>query len=649
MNDARRAYHSGAPTMTDAEYDALERDLATIEGDSPSADSPSLAVGARPDGSLPLVSHDPPMHSLEKARSEVDAQAWADGEATEQTPLKVTLTLKADGVAAKLVYERGLLTGAATRGDGHTGEDITGAVRLIPDVPLSIPTRTRVEIRGEIVALNGELRALNIARAHQGLETFAAARNFAAGTVRAIKSDPARCRALSFLPYSMTGAGAGASHWDSLERAEILGLEPQPLKMRVDARAPGELEMAIRTIIEAKDKLAGCDYDTDGIVVRIDRNALYEAAGHRTRTPNGAIAYKFAADSVLTKLESVAWQVGRSGVITPRANLSPAKIGGVTITSATLHNIEHISALDLRTGDTIELTRAGDVIPAITGARPEMRDGSESPINPPETCPSCGSALRFDPPRIKCVAPDCGAQAQRAIEHFCGRDYMDIENLGPETIAALIEAGMLRTPADLYALSDRRKKIAAIDGMGEQSAARLIASIEASKKRPLSRVIAALGIREIGRSAGRDIAAVATDMDTVMSMSRDSLMQIEGIGPTMAEYLALFTESEQGRALVRSLADAGVNMIEPKRAQSAQALARSGIAGKTIVVTGKLTRFKRAEIKAFIQSHGARATGSVSRKTDYLVIGEKPGSKRAKALELGVPIINEQQLIELAG
>ena len=666
LERARWSYYmKNESVMTDAEYDALERELAELEGDAPALDSPTQTVGPRPSGMFAITEHARPMYSLAKVGSAAEIREWVDRlKSRHSEKWVVDMTYKADGIAAKLIYRGGALVGAATRGDGRAGEDITHTVRLMNSVPPLVSYDGLLEVRGEIVAQNSLFRAYNEGLRAKHMDTYVSPRNFASGTVRTLEPDLDRLGTLLFIPYGMYAEGTGIVRvrysatnevkdvrLDGLTRQSetyaalaAMGFERHPVRYS----DPTNLSFIQDTLWGLESRRDELDYDVDGVVIRVNDHALYEEQGHTSNTPNGAVAYKFSSSTAVTKLIGVEWQVGRTGVITPRADLLPVQVGDVMVSSATLHNTEQIVRLGLMMGDTVVVKRAGEVIPAVEAVKEEMRDGSETDITAPIECPSCSAELFYEGPKLYCPNQHCPAQAVRKVEHFVGRDYMDIEHLGPAVIAQLMDPANgehVQTPADLYDLYLLRSKLVALEGLGSKSVDRLLQSIEASKQQPLHRVLAALGITEVGRSASRIIAKAAGDMDTAMNMSQAELAALPDMGPIMAGHFRAYMQDPLSCALIGSLAKAGVNMIEPE-ANTTSAVV-SPFEGKTVVVTGTLIQYKRPEIQQRLRDLGAKATGSVSKNTDYLIAGERAGSKLAKAQSLGVPVLTELEFTEM--
>lgn len=632
--EAERNYHSGdGSDMSDAEYDAL---VATLERMERAAGAtPSQRVGAEPSQAFEKVVHDPPMLSLKKATT---AEAIDDFMANGPS---VHVSLKYDGIAASLIYTAGRLTRAATRGNGREGKDITDAAMLIPSIPQTVGHDLHLEVRGEIVCSNAAFAAYNAAAGREGGQTYVSPRNFAAGSIRTLTPDPERMAMLRFIPYGAV-AGMGQTDLSGTMRTLVrMGFEPGTFTHVVN-RAQG-VHDAFERYVAARGKL---DYDADGIVVRLNYDREFALAGESSTYPNGAIALKFESSAAVTQLLGVEWQVGRTGVVTPRADLLPVQVGDVMVSSATLHNVGQIERLDLRLGDTVVIERAGEVIPAVRSVATELRNPDAGPIRPPKACPACGSELIVSGPQRYCTEAHCPAQALRKIEHFAAPDCMDVEHLGPGMIETLHTAGLLRDAADLYGLAERRAEMVALPGLGPVSVDRLLAAIEVSKTRPLHRLLAALGIREVGRSATRDIAAHAGDMETAAALSAGALAELPDIGPLMADYYVSYMTDPASISLIARLRAAGVSMTEPRAAAT---VAVNPFEGKTVVVTGTLAGYGRKEITALLRELGARATGSVSARTDYLVAGEKAGSKLRKAESLGVAVLNESEFEEMAG
>ena len=636
-------YGDSRPSLTDAEYDAKMRELNQLEeenGPAP-ADSPTMTVGAPVADDYGKVAHNPPMLSLKKADTAAELSNWIAGLPAYCRAFDVSV--KYDGLGVALHYRDGELVRAATRGDGQTGEDITHAALHIPDIPRIIAFGGNVEVRGEVVAINALFHEYNALVSEMGGEPYSSPRNFASGTLRSLEADRGRLATLSFIPYWQNGIGGMSRHSEIHEALGLAGFSSG-----YAYATPSSLEDIIEVFTRmeaARDQTM--PYDTDGIVVKVDDIDDFDSLGNASNAPNGAIAYKFASSSAQTTFKAIEWQVGRTGVITPRAVLERVQVGDVEVESATLHNLDYIAKLDLRYGDTVVVERAGEVIPAVRSVMVEMRDGSERLVETPSVCPACATDLVVDGPvRLYCLNPHCKAQAERKIQHFCSRDYMDIDHIGPGVIELLHTHGYIEDVADIYSLYERREEMIALPGMGEASVGQLLAAIESSKSQPLHRVLAALGIREVGRSASRAIAEFAGDMERARSLSRDELESLPDMGPIMTSYYLAYMTNVESASLIDRLAEASVNMAEPK-AKTAEAA--TIFEGKKVVVTGKLISYKRNEIHERIKELGGTTSGSVSKRTDYLIVGENAGSKLAKATSLGVSVLTEDEFHQLVG
>ena len=647
INTARQQYFSrNGSELSDAEYDSKVRELERLEAalGGPEAASPTQTVGAEPAVAFGQVVHEPPMLSLRKVETDVEIADWLRGR--NGVKGHYIVELKYDGIAVSLMYRGGRLVRAATRGNGIEGEDVTHSVRHIPSVPEIIPFMNDLEVRGEIVGLNSAFTEYNARLRERGLDTYASPRNFASGSVRSLEADPERMEILAFFPYWQQGLSSSTG---VRSQADVRGVLPS---LGFSAGGGFYIVKALAGVENAYVKLGekrpSLDYDVDGVVIKVNDLDEFEAQGCASNSPYGAVAFKFPSSSAVTRLTGVEWQAGRTGVITPRAELERVRVGDVEVMSATLHNLDHIQERDLRVGDTVVVRRSGEVIPAIDRALMEKRDGSETEIRPPFECPACYTRLITEGPvRIYCPNPHCVAQAERRVMHFVSRDYMDIEGCGPVLIYQLIKSGLIADVADLYGLADRRDEVEALPGMGPVSVSNLLNGIEASKGRPLHRVMAALGIREIGRTASRSIAEYAGDMQTAMGLSLDTLKDLPDMGPVMARHFAGYMTSPESVDLIGRLAAAGVNMTEPSKEEHPADLVNP-FAGKTVVVTGRLVRFDRSGIQQRIRDLGAKATNSVSSKTDYLIVGERAGSKLAKAQSIGVLILTEQEFEAMA-
>ena len=655
-----RLYHVlDAPVITDGEFDALMAELRELESEHPEVatpDSPTQTVGAAPDsnGGRQKVEHLTPMLSLSNVLNEGELIDWYEGvEAAAGRPVDLSVEMKYDGLAVSLVYVDGDLVRAATRGDGTVGEDVTDTARTIGTIPegLDQPTMGVLEVRGEVYCPLYGFNLLNATREERGEELYANPRNLAAGSLRQMDPAEARRRPLAFFAYSARGAAVPKSLRRQADLLDWLRDVGFPVAgERRHCQTVDEAARFCREAVVERDKL---DYAVDGVVIKVNDLETQRGLGEQSSAPVWATAYKFAAQSGLTRLVDVKFNVGRTGSINPYAVLEPVRVAGVVIRSATLHNFDYIAERDLRVGDVVEVERAGDVIPAVKRAVEERRNGSQQRVEMPEACPSClGELTRFfDEAKVYCTSATCPEQAERRVLHWVGRDYMDVDGMGPWVVGKLFENRLVRDVADLYSLASRRRELQSIAGMGEKRTEKLLTAIDTSKSRSLARLIASLGIREVGRTAGEVLAERYSSMQELVRATRADFEAIPTIGPGMAESLATFLSREANIRLICRLAAAGVNMqsatqlvpdavgVSPVR-QVAESTARP-LAGLKIVVTGALEQYTRAGITALIKQAGGAVSGSVSGKTDYLVVGERPGSKLRKAESLGVPVLSE--------
>lgn len=638
-----RYYVLDDPEIPDAEYDRLMADLKALEATYPSLvslDSPTQRVGAAPRSEFGEVHHRLPMMSLDNAMDDHDLSAFhrrvtsALGRAAEP---RYTAEPKLDGLAVSLRYEDGALTQAATRGDGTTGEDITLNVRTIASVPLRLVGEGwpgLLEARGEVYMARAGFDRLNEQARRSGDKTFANPRNAAAGSLRQLDPSVTATRPLRFCCYGWgeLGADPGPSQYAMLRRIAEWGLPVSPELRLVEGLA------GCRAYFDAlgrrRDELG---YEIDGVVFKLDRLADQEALGHTAHHPRWAIARKFPPQEALTVVDAVEFQVGRTGALTPVARLKPVQVGGVTVSNATLHNMDEVERKDVRVGDTVYVRRAGEVIPEIVRVLAERRPPDARPVERPRHCPVCGSDA-IQPPNeavARCAGGlYCPAQRKESLRHFASRRAMDIEGLGGKLIDQLVELGLVQEPADLYRLGV--EQLAALDRMGEKSAANLVAALERSKPTSFARFIFALGIREVGEATA---AALAARFDRIEDLEGDTT-SVEGVGPVVAAHIAGFLAQPHNREAIERLMAAGVHWPVVARVQAQGA---GPLAGKTLVITGTLRR-PRDQVKAELVSLGAKVTGTVSRSTDYVLAGLDAGSKIDKARALGVPVISESEL-----
>ena len=657
-----RAYHQDdAPTISDADYDALRRRNDAIEARFPHlvrADSPARRVGAAPAGGFGKIRHRVPMLSLDNGFGPEDfAEFCARARRFLNLPegsLRFVGEPKIDGLSISLTYEHGMLAQAATRGDGNEGEDVTANIRRIASIPnrLQGAAPALIEIRGEVFMSKADFLALNAAQEAAGAKVFANPRNAAAGSLRQLDPEITASRPLGLFAYAMgeSSEAVADTHWHWLERLAGWGFQVNPLSEPLASEADAA---AFQARIAAQR--AGLAYDIDGVVYKIDDLALQRRLGYVGRAPRWAIAWKFPAERAQTVLRAITIQVGRTGSLTPVAELEPVGVGGVLVSRATLHNEDEIARKDIRVGDTVVVQRAGDVIPQIVEVVAEKRPADSSAFVFPEVCPVCGSHAVRPPGEVvrRCTGGlTCTAQLTERLRHFASRLAFDIEGMGEKTIEDFVQAGFLHSPADIFRLKQHEAAIGQREGWGEVSLRNLMTAIESRRRIPLGRFIYALGIRRIGEANARllarnygSFANWRTQMlaaTTVGSDARLELGSIIGIGPAIAEELAEFFEEPRNLA---TLDDIACELeIEPEQAEAAGALS-----GKTIVFTGTMERMTRPEAKARAEALGAKVTDSVSKKTDYVVVGADAGSKAKKAADLGIRTLTEDEWVELSG
>lgn len=647
-------YVLDAPTLPDAEYDKLFRELQALESDHPellTPDSPTGRVGGRPLAAFAPVRHVVPMLSI-KTETETgpagaeafDARVRKALALPEGAPsVEYAAELKFDGLAINLRYEHGVLVRAATRGDGETGEDVTQNIRTVRRIPLRLvgDVPTVLEVRGEVYMSRPDFEAYNERQRRLGKPTLVNPRNGAAGSVRQLDPKMAAERPLSFYAYGLgevLGWSLPATHSGVLDALAALGLPV--CEHRVVAHGPGELIAFHAAILAMRDALP---FDIDGVVYKVNPLALQAELGFVSREPRWAVAHKYPPQEALTTVEAIEVQVGRTGAITPVARLAPVFVGGVTVTNATLHNEDEVRRKDVRIGDTVIVRRAGDVIPEVVGVLPERRPILAPEFVMPKTCPVCGSAV--EKPEDEAIARCtgglyCPAQRKQALLHFAGRRAMDIEGLGEKLVDQLVDAGLVMSPADLYALD--LEKLAGLDRMGEKSATNLLSAIEKSKAPSLARFIFALGIRNVGETTAKDLARHFGNIEALMAADAARLQQVQDVGPVVAASIVHFFAEPHNRQVIADLAKVSVRgtALEPVAFDSA-------LAGKTFVLTGTLPSLSRDQARALIEAKGGKVAGSVSKKTDFVVAGAEAGSKLDKARELGVIILAEHQLKEL--
>lgn len=652
-----RYYVLDQPEISDEAYDALFRELQQLEAQFPdliTPDSPTQRVGAPPLSAFPEHTHREVMLSLDNAFSEEELFAFDQRvkrflALPADAALEYTCELKIDGLAVSLTYEEGILTVGATRGDGMRGEVVTPNLRTVRQIPLRLqvgqslfdtPPRW-VEVRGEVYLSYREFERINHERAAAGEPLFANPRNAAAGSLRQLDSRITARRRLRFWAYGI-GACEGAAfstQWEILQQLRVWGFPVNP-----HTRLVHGIEAAQAFCREWASRRTELDYATDGVVIKVNRLDLQRQLGATARAPRWAIAYKYPAERAITTLREVRWQVGRTGVLTPVALMEPVSVGGVTVSRATLHNIDYIREKDIRIGDRVIIQRAGEVIPEVVAVQVEARDGDEIPIEPPTQCPVCGARVERpeDEAALRCINLACPAQIVERIRHFTSRHAMNIEGLGDKWVRRLFELGYIKDPADLYSLHQHREALVALERSGEKLVSNLLHAIEKSKENPLERLIFALGIRHVGEHAARLLAEHFGSMDALMHASEEQIAQIHGIGAETAREVVEFFARPENRAVIEKLRRAGVRM-EAVRAERGA----TPFAGLTFVFTGELQTYTREEAEALVRALGGRATSSVSKATSYVVAGPGAGSKLQKAQQLGIPILDEAQFLEL--
>ena len=653
-------YVLDAPTIPDAEYDRLFRELQALEAEHPelaTPDSPTRRVGGKPlDGFAP-VRHAVPMLSI---RTETDTEASGAqafdarvrkelGLAENDSPVEYAAELKFDGLAINLRYEQGVLVQAATRGDGETGEDVTQNIRTVHAIPLRLHTDKPpavLEVRGEVFMRRDEFERYNAKQREAGKPALVNPRNGAAGSIRQLDPAIAAQRPLSFFAYGLGEARGWTlppTHSATLDALEKLGVPV--CAERITGLGAAALVAFHDDIAARRDSLP---FDIDGVVYKVNRLALQRELGFVTREPRWAVAHKYPAQEQLTTVLGIDVQVGRTGALTPVARLAPVFVGGVTVTNATLHNQDEIDRKDVRVGDTVIVRRAGDVIPEVVAAVIDRRPIPEPPrfniLHSYPVCPVCGShVVRLEgEAAVRCTGGlYCPAQRKQALLHFAGRRAMDIEGLGDKLVDQLVERGLVHSPADVYGLS--LDTLAGLERMAEKSAANLLAAIEASKTTTLARFIFALGIRNVGEATARDLALHFGSLDKLLAATETDLLAVRDVGPIVAQSIVQFFAESHNLDVLKKLRGAGVHWPESTGVQQSSGI----LAGKTLVLTGTLPTLTRDAAKERIEAAGGKVAGSVSKKTDYVVAGEEAGSKLAKAQELGVTILDEVGLLAL--
>ena len=645
---SQRYYVYDAPEISDYEYDMMYAELKRLEEENPSlydANSPTQRVGGKALDKFEKVTHSVRMDSLSDVFSFEETEDFCNKMAGELSAPAYSVEPKIDGLSVSLIYENGEFVKGATRGDGVVGEDVTRNLRTVQSIPLRLSEPLSLTVRGEVYMPRAVFEELNAKREERGEALMANPRNAAAGSLRQLDSKITAERKLDIFVFNLqegdiyADGHAPSSHTESLDRLSELGFKT--LAMRTVAHSYDEVAAHIRKIGDARQQLA---YDIDGVVIKIDDLEDRRRVGEGTNTPKWAVAYKFPPEEKETKLLDISIAVGRTGVLTPTAELSPVRLAGTTVSRATLHNIDFIRERGIMLGDIVTVRKAGDIIPEVVKANAEKRDGSEREFFMPTVCPSCGEPVVFDKDdgaALRCTNSACPAQLSRSIEHFASKGAMNIDGLGPQIVELLLGNKLIGDVADLYSL--RAEQIEALERMGEKSAKNLISAIENSKAAGLSRLIYALGIRNVGEVAAAALAERYGDLEALTKATVEEIAELDDFGNITAECVVDFFSHPQNIALCRRLAEAGVE-TSYKGAPKGDTLA-----GLTFVLTGTLPTMSRDEASELIKNAGGKTSGSVSKKTDYVVAGEAAGSKLTKAQSLGVKIISEEELLAMLG
>lgn len=647
-----RYYVLDDPEISDAEYDRLFRRLLELEQQYPelaTPDSPTQKVGAKPLETFSEVRHRTPMLSLENSFSDQDIRdfdARLKRFLRDDSPINYTVEPKIDGLAVELVYEKGVLKVASTRGDGFTGENVTPNIKTILTVPLTLTQRKDatslpdiLEVRGEVYMELEAFENLNRQRIHKGLTPFANPRNAAAGSLRQLNPRVTAKRPLNMFCYGV-GTMDGPpceTHYERMLQLQEWGLRVNRPFIRI-CDTPSDIMEYCHQLEAIRSQFA---YEIDGTVIKVNRLDLQARLGEKSRSPRWSVAYKFKASQETTTLIKIDVQVGRTGALTPVAHLEPIEVGGVLVRRATLHNQEEIEKKDIREGDRVIVQRAGDVIPEVVKAIPSMRTGREREFMMPSQCPVCGSDVtkRGGEVVLRCPNPNCPAQVRGSFRHFVSKGAMNIDGLGEKILNQLIEKGLVHEEADLYALS--LDDLLKLEKIKEKSAGNLLAAIEKSKKTTLARFIYALGIRHVGEYIAATLAGHFKEITRLVHTTEEELLAIDGIGPQIAESVITYFDDPHNRERLFRLIGAGIELEAPPLSPA------SPLAGKTVVITGTLSSLKRSEAKEMVTGHGGRIASSVGRGIDYLVVGDAPGSKLRKAKELGIPILYEDAFLAL--
>ena len=641
-----------SPEISDQEFDKLTKQLKDLEAEHPeliTPDSPTQRVGGKPREGFVKVRHSSPMLSLDNTYSEEELRGWERRvhELSGRKDVDYVCELKLDGMSLALTYEDGKLARGVTRGDGTTGEDVTLNVRTVRSIPLSIPKEklreagipADFEVRGELLMPTASFKRVNEERERNGLPTFANPRNFTAGTVRQLDANITAQRRMDFFPYIFLKNGRTYfdRHTETLDALSKAGF-----KVNLNCKLVHSMDEVWAFIQEWEAKRDSLPYEIDGIVVKVDRTALQDELGFTGKAPRWAIAYKYAARGGVTELKGIRWQTGRTGKLTPVAELAPIPIGGTTVRNATLHNMDEIQRLGVRIGDWVRVERGGDVIPKIVEVDKGHPRGNVD-VEAPDKCPVCGTKVVRTEGEVdyRCVNANCPAKLLGTILHFASRGVMNIDGMGESLVTQLIERGLVKTVADIYDLT--KKDLLGLERFADKSAQNILDEIENSKQLPLERVIYGLGIRMVGERTAQFLAEHFGSMEALSNASVEELQDVGEVGPKIAESIAEFFSNPANKKLVDRLGKAGLAFKGKKKERGTK------LAGKTFVLTGTLAHYSRDEAKKMIEDAGGKVTGSVSKKTDYVVAGSDAGSKLDKAKDLGVTVIDEKEMEKLAG